>query len=77
MVPFWVMFYSLCFSYLFVSPSYRVSWEPVPASPELIMAYKAGVPMKMVGFEKLFPCIITVMKEACPHGLEKGKERQY
>ena len=77
MVPFWVMYYSLFSLYLFVSLLCGFSWEPVPGLLELIVAYKARVPMEMVGFEKLFPCIITVMKEACPHGLEKGKEREY
>jgi len=71
------MYYFLCFSYLFVSPSYRVSWEPVSGLVELIVTYKAGVPMEMVGFETMFPCIITVMKETRAHGLEKGKEREY
>ena len=77
MVPFWVMYYSLCFSYLFVSLRLVFSWEPVPGLLELIAAYKASVPMELVGFEKLFPSTITELNTKRPHRLEKGIETKH
>ena len=77
MVPFWVMYYFLCSLYLCFSLLCGFSWEPVPASPELIIVYKAGVPMELDGFEKLFPSIITELNRKRPHGLEKGVETNH